>query len=148
MWPFVDGVDHRLDVGVAGEEHPDRVGLELPGMAQEDVAGHAGHALVGEDQVDLLTAEDLQGLDAVARRQDSVRAMEQMAQALEHVDFVVHDQQGVSPLVHPLISDAGRASNRQGGGPDLPPIFCPDISRRVPPAHAGVGRDPLTASPL
>ena len=29
--PFVDGVDDGLDVGVAGEEHPDRVGLEPAG---------------------------------------------------------------------------------------------------------------------
>ena len=29
--PLVDGTDDRLDVGVAGEEHPDRVGLQLAG---------------------------------------------------------------------------------------------------------------------
>ena len=114
---FVDGVDHRLDVGVPREEHSDCVGLEPSGMAQELITRHAGHALVGEDQVDLLMAEDLQPLGTTAGRQDTKRPMEQMAQALEHIHFVVHDQQGVSPLIHPLISGANSASNRPGRDP-------------------------------
>ena len=89
---FVDGVDHRLDVGIAGEEHPDGVGVEAAGVAQELVARHAGHPLIGEDEVDVLAAEDLQRLVAALGRQDAVRAMELVAQALEHVLFVVDDQ--------------------------------------------------------
>ncbi len=39
---FVDGADDRLDIGIAGEEHPDRVGLELACLAQELVADMPG----------------------------------------------------------------------------------------------------------
>ncbi len=54
--PFVDGADDRLDVGIAGEEHPDRVGLELAGLAEQHVARHAGHPLVGKDDLDVVLA--------------------------------------------------------------------------------------------
>ena len=37
-------------------------------------------------------------------RQDPVRPMEQVAQALQHVHLVVDDQQGMSPSLHPVDS--------------------------------------------
>ena len=100
--PFVDGVDDRLDVGVAGEEHPDRVGLELAGLAEQDVARHAGHALVGEDHLDVVVLEQLDGRRAVVLRQDAVGAVELVAQALEDVRLVVDDQQGLTPSFRPI----------------------------------------------
>ena len=108
---FVDGVDHRLDVGVAGEEHPDRVGLDLPGLAEEDVAGHPGHPLVGEDQVDLVLVQQIDRGLAGGGGEHSVRAVELVTQAFQHVHFVVDDQEGMPPL-HPVRSALGRNGNR------------------------------------
>ena len=55
--PFVDRVDHCLDVGVAGEEHADGFGLKPSCLAQERISGHSRHPLIREDQLDLMFIE-------------------------------------------------------------------------------------------
>ena len=56
--PFIDGADDRLDVGIAGEKHANRVGLEPPCLAQELIARHAGHPLIGQDQLDVVMSRE------------------------------------------------------------------------------------------
>ncbi len=68
----VDGVDHRLDVGIAGEEEPGGVGADGAGSLQELDARHLGHPLVGHDDIDLDVARQRgQGLGRVLVRQDA-----------------------------------------------------------------------------
>ena len=61
-FPTTFNADDGVEVGVAGEEHPDRVGVESAGLAEQGVAGHPGHPLVGEDDVDVLAVEDREGI--------------------------------------------------------------------------------------
>ena len=138
--PFVDRVDDGLDVGVAGEEHPDRVGLELAGLAEEDVARHARHALIGEDHVDVVVLEQLDRRLARGTRQDAIGAVEQVAQALQDVHFVVDDQQGLPPSLRPVGSSRlkqGRISHRIDATPAgsraacLRPRGIPHLSSRT-----------------
>ena len=55
---LVDGVDDGLDVGVAGEQQADGVGMCFAEAFEELDAGHLRHALVGHDDVDLLLFHD------------------------------------------------------------------------------------------
>ncbi len=48
----VDGADRGFGVGVGGEEDALGVGVDGDGLLQEVDAGHAGHALVGEEECD------------------------------------------------------------------------------------------------
>ena len=53
---LVDRLDRGLGVGVGGEEHALGVGHELARLDEVVGTGHAGHALVGDQQRDLLAA--------------------------------------------------------------------------------------------
>jgi len=54
----VDGADGGFGVGVGGEEDALGFGVERHGGLQEVDAGHAGHALVGEEEGDGFLALD------------------------------------------------------------------------------------------
>ncbi|OEZ48220.1 hypothetical protein DUGA6_63390 [Duganella sp. HH105] len=98
---FVDGVGHGLQLRVAGQHDADGVRRQLPGLAQEVGAQHAGHALVGDDDVDRMLGQHRQSLRAVVGAVDLVVVAAQ--QALERgqdVGFVVHQQQAARRLVH------------------------------------------------
>ena len=45
---FVHGVGDGVHVGVAGQEYAVEAGIGLAGLPEQHVAGHAGHALVGD----------------------------------------------------------------------------------------------------
>ncbi len=90
--PFVDRVDHRLDVGVAGEEHADGVGLKPPRLAEERISGHPRHPLIGEDQLDLMFIQQGDRLSARAGREHPVRTVELVPQAFQYVHLIIDDQ--------------------------------------------------------
>src|SRR5262249_43922805 len=98
--PFVDCSDDRLDIGISSEEHADGIGLELSSLSEELVAGHAGHPLVAQYELDLIILKDLDRVLACEGSQDPVLAVELMAQAVEHVRLVVDDQQRMPTLLH------------------------------------------------
>jgi hypothetical protein len=64
---LVEAADNHVDVRVTGDEDADRGGVDGLELAEELDAGHLRHALVAEDQMDLLVAEDLQRLGAGVR---------------------------------------------------------------------------------
>ena len=53
----VDRPDRGVGVGVGGQQHPLRVGVELAGGGEELRAAHPGHALVDEQQGDRVLAQ-------------------------------------------------------------------------------------------
>ncbi len=59
---------------------------------QEHIARHAGHPLVGQDQVDIVIREDLDRFRPGAGSQHVILAMKLVAQTLEYVHLVIHDQ--------------------------------------------------------
>ena len=81
----VDRLDRRVGVGVRGEQHALGVGDELARLGEVVGAGHAGHALVGDEQRDLVAAgaqlpEQVERLVARARAHDPVLAAERAPQ--------------------------------------------------------------------
>ena len=90
--PFIDRVDHGLDVGIAGEEHADGVGLEPAGLAEEGVSLHPGHPLVGEDQLHLMVVQQRDRLTAGRGREHAVRTVKLVPQALQDVHLIVDNQ--------------------------------------------------------
>ena len=70
---LVDRGDRRLGVGVGGQQHALGVGHDLARLDEVLGAGHAGHALVGDQQRDLVAAraqlaQQLERLGAGAAR--------------------------------------------------------------------------------
>ncbi len=49
---LVDRGDRRRGVGVGGEQHFARLGVELPDLAQQLGAGHIGHPLIDQEESD------------------------------------------------------------------------------------------------
>ena len=95
---LVDGLDRGLGVGVGRQQHALGVGHELARLDQVLGPGHPGHALVGDQQRDLLAARDellqrAQGLGAGGRAHDPVALAEPPAQVAgdrgEHGGLVV-----------------------------------------------------------
>ena len=58
----VDGRDQRGRIGEAGEDDSRHVGLEFAQLFEQLHAGHLGHALVGDDHVQLCGFRDFQRL--------------------------------------------------------------------------------------
>jgi hypothetical protein len=85
----VDSADGGFGVGVGGEQDAFGLGVEGHGLLQEVDAGHAGHALVGEEQgnglfaVDKLLADVERGL-AGGCTQDTIVLTVVAAQVLNH----------------------------------------------------------------
>ena len=92
----VDRLDQHVDVGERGEDDADRVGLARAHLAQQLDAGHLRHALVGDDDRDLLAVEDAERLGATARGQDVERLAEVEPERVEVVLLVVDDQDGIA----------------------------------------------------
>ncbi len=65
---------------------------------------HAGHSLIGEDQLDLVVLENLDAFLAGGARQHAVAAMKLVAQAIQHVRLVIDDQKRMASLLHPVCS--------------------------------------------
>ena len=85
----VDGPDGGFGIGVRGEEHTLGVREHGHGLLQEVDAGHAGHALVGEEEgngllaLDQLAA-DVEGRGAQGGAQDAIALAVVAAQILHH----------------------------------------------------------------
>ena len=56
MRAVVDGANGGFGVGIRGEQHAARFGIDGPRALKHLDAGHAGHALVADDQSDGLLA--------------------------------------------------------------------------------------------
>ena len=104
---LVDRRDRRSRVGVGGQQHALGVGDDRAGLHQEVRAGHHRHALVGEQQGDLVAAraqlrEDLERLGARARAQDPVALAEAAPQVArdrrQHDGLVVDGDDRGPPL--------------------------------------------------
>jgi hypothetical protein len=94
--PLVDRLDDGADVGVAGEQQADRVGVFAAELGEELDAGRLGHALVGHHAVDLVVLHDAHPLGGAGGAEDAVVKAEQVLHALDHVRLVVDDEDGVS----------------------------------------------------
>ena len=92
--PFVDGVDDSLYVGVAGEEYADGVRLHPSRLAEQRVALHTGHPLVGEYQVHFVPLEQFDRLPAPAGREYPKIALQRNFEGLKDVGLVIHHQNG------------------------------------------------------
>ncbi len=90
--PFVDRVNHGLDVSIAGEQHADGVGLKPAGLAEKRIALHPRHPLVGEDQLHLVCVQHGDRLTAGPGGEHPVRTMKLVPQALQDVHFIIDDQ--------------------------------------------------------
>ncbi len=85
----VDGADGGFGIGVGGEQDALGLGVERHGLLQEVDAGHAGHALVGEEEGDGLLALDELAADierghAGGGAEDTVVLAVVAAQVLHH----------------------------------------------------------------
>ena len=70
---LVDRRDRRLGVGVGGQQHALGVGHELARLDEVLGARHAGHALVGDQQRDLVAARDELAQDVERLRPEPAR---------------------------------------------------------------------------
>ncbi len=95
----VDALDGRFGVGVGGEQHFARLGIELARLGQELGAIHGWHALVGQKQGDgrIASFELARGFQRLGPRgglDDSIVAAIVPAQialdGIEHLRFVIY----------------------------------------------------------
>ncbi len=95
----VDGANGGFSVGIGSQEHALGVGIERDGLLEELDAGHAGHALVADDERDdvvalLELAADVECGLSGGGAQDAVvlavLAAQVLHDSLEYADVVVH----------------------------------------------------------
>ena len=67
----VDGIDGVREIRERGDQDAHGVGISVGRDLEQLDAGHAGHALVGEQYSDLASCEDLEGLAAAGRGLDA-----------------------------------------------------------------------------
>src|SRR5690606_19370106 len=94
--PEVDRLDEHVDVGERGQNDSDRVGLPVAHPAKQLDARHLRHALVGDDDRDVLVLEDAERLGAARRRQDVERLPEVEPEGVEVVLLVVDDEDRIA----------------------------------------------------
>ena len=97
----IDGPDGCFGVGVGGQQHPPRIGIECARALQKVHAGHARHALIAQQQRHRLLAglqlrQRIQGRLAAGRPHHSVDRPVLPAQVLyhrfQHAYVVIHRQ--------------------------------------------------------
>ena len=89
----LDGLDRRLDRGVAGDDEDLGVGRDVPGRAEQLDAVHLGHLDVEQEQVEVLLAEQVEALARGGRGRDLVALVGQdAADALADHLFVIHGE--------------------------------------------------------
>ncbi len=91
--PLVDGVDHRLDVGIAGEQQPGGVGPRPLDPAEEVHPAHVGHPLIGQDHGRIQAVHGVERLDRGDEGGDLVVLAEQVVERSQDVRLVVDDHQ-------------------------------------------------------
>ncbi|KQV52080.1 hypothetical protein ASC93_05445 [Massilia sp. Root335] len=93
--PEIDRLHDRVEVGVARQHDPERVGIHLLHLAQEFGAAGPLHALVAQDHVHGMQRQQLEPLGRARRRQDVIAvAAQQAVERGEHARLVVDDEQG------------------------------------------------------
>ena len=125
---LVDRGDRGVGVGVGGEQHAPRVGVELDRLEQELGAAHVRHALVHEEERDLGAAleelvDGLERLGAGGRLDDPVVGSEVMPEValdgVQHFGIVIDGQQdGLGHAVEDLgsgVATGTRHDGRAGG---------------------------------
>ena len=90
---LLERLDGGLHRALAGDDDDREEGVELPEGLEEDQAVHAGHHQVGQDEVGLLRARQLQPLGPRAGAEDGVAlVLEALAHRLGGVAVVVGDE--------------------------------------------------------
>jgi hypothetical protein len=90
---LVDGAHRGLEIRLARQDHPDRVGPLLADFRQELASGHARHAFVGDDDVDVVAGEDHEAfLGRVCREDLELGPIQAAHERRGQVRFVVHQQ--------------------------------------------------------
>ena len=90
---LVDGAHRGLEVRLAGQDHADGVRPFLAHFGEELAAGHAGHAFVGDHDVDVVAREDHESLLRRVGGEDlELRAIEAANQRRSEVRLVVDQQ--------------------------------------------------------
>ena len=103
MWrnvPLIDGIDQRLDVGIAREKQAHAGGVIAAHLGQKLHARHFGHALVGHDDVHLLIGELFEPGPARSGAHHAVVEAQQVVHTADHVRLVVNHQKGVPSFFH------------------------------------------------
>ena len=88
----IDGGDQGGRIGEAGEHDAGHVRFQLAELFQQLHARHLGHALVGDDHVQVGGFRHLQRLLAGARLEDPVAALEEVAQDDQVLRLVIDDE--------------------------------------------------------
>src|SRR5262244_2487661 len=86
-----------VDVGIGGEHDANGLGRQLQRALQELDAAHAGHALVGDDDLERPLAQQLERAQRIAGAMNVELALEQALQEVEVVDLIVDHQHPVAP---------------------------------------------------
>ena len=92
--PGVDRFHETVDVGVRGEDDADGLRRVLLASPQQLHAGHARHPVVGDDDGDVLGAQEVQRRLAARRAHDAELRRQDRLQRVEDPDLVVDDEDG------------------------------------------------------
>ena len=88
----LDGPHGRLELAVTGQNDDLDVGIEFFDLAQEVHAGLAGHANVGDHEIDGLLAKEVERRGHVLGHVDLVLLLQKHTQGLAGPVFVVHNE--------------------------------------------------------
>ena len=105
----VDRADDRREVGVTGEQDAHAARRDVARLPQQIDAGHDRHALVADDDVHLVAAQEVERLVAVGGREHVIAVAEQRLQRGQDALLVVDHQQ-------PALFHAGFEIDRAVGG--------------------------------
>src|SRR5579885_3805119 len=97
---LVDRLGHGAEIGVAAQHHAHRARMHVLDLAQQLGAGGAGHALIRDDDADLLAREEVHGVLGGSGGEDAIAvATQRPGERIEHVRLVVHQQQRLRVLL-------------------------------------------------
>ncbi|MNO88579.1 hypothetical protein D3C76_800340 [compost metagenome] len=97
--PLVDRADAGVEVGGAGQQDAQGTGPALLYLGQQGGPIEAGHARVGNHQVDFTLREQRQGIGAAGGGEQFIGfAAQDAAQGAEDMLLVIHQQQGGTVL--------------------------------------------------
>ena len=115
---LVHRVDHGLDVGVTGEQHPDGVRVPLLDLREDVHPGHLGHPMVADHHGDRGALQDLQGLLGGGGGEDLQVPAEVGAEGDQVAFLIVQVQDLDAFLVHGFkrVAPGARAAGGAGVG--------------------------------
>ena len=89
----VDCCNRGIQVGLSGEQEPDRVGRALLDLAQESCAVHLGHAHVRDDHAGrIVSVNDCQSTLATGRGRNPIVPPQIQHQPFQHPGLIVDTQ--------------------------------------------------------